>query len=105
LASQPQLVQSPDTTKQFPSFDTPEASTSVSSSPQRVKNRRGLRNLLRMDNMLHGKALSPPNIDNITETATYKRTVKTFKENTGIDVNDRAAVAKWVKTNSNVKLG
>jgi len=104
LASQPQLIQSPETTKRFPSFDTPEASTSVSSSPQMVKNRRGLRNLLRMDNMLYGKAVSPPNIDNITETATYKRTVKAFKENTGIDVNDRAAVAEWVKTNSNVKL-
>ena len=70
-----------------------------------VKNRRGIRNLIRMDNVLYGKALSSPNIDNITETVTYKRTVKVFKQNTGIDVNDRAAVAKWVKTNSNIKLG
>jgi len=101
LASQPQLIQSPEATKQFPS----EASTSVSSSPQMVKNRREIRNLIRMDSMLHGKALSPPNIDNITEMATYKRTVKAFKVNTGIDVNDRAAVAEWVKTNSNFKLG
>jgi len=61
-----------------------------------VKNRRGIRNLIRMDNVLYGKALSSssPNIDNITETVTYKRTVKVFKQNTGIDVNDRAAVAR-----------